>query len=184
MSALLEQFKVFARRYPLVVASVIVILLVGAAAYFQWQQAHEQAARLDEVRSKGESMLLSLTNQPRITAELATVQEALDFIDKNLIAEGDLAENLGYFYQIETRSRLRLAQVNQLSSQPQPDGSPFIAVPFALRASGTYRQLMGLLHELETGPRQLKITRYGFAHADDKADSLTLDLTCELLARP
>lgn len=184
MSALFQQFLVFSRRYPLVVASGALILLLGAAGYFQWQSQRDRAAQLDDVRTKGEAMLLSLTNHPRITAELATVQEALDFIDKNLIAEGDLAENLGYFYQMELRSRLRLHQLNQLSSQPQPEGSPFIAVPFSLSITGTYRQLMTLLHELETGPRQLKISRYTFSHSDDKPDSLSLSLTCELLAKP
>lgn len=184
MSALFQQFMVFARRYPLVVASIIVILLLGTASYLQWQYSHDKVARLEEVRSKGEAMMLSLTSQPRVNAELATVQEALDFIDKNLIAEGDLAENLNYFYQIENRSRLRLSQLNQLSSQPQPEGAPFISIPFSLRLTGTYRQLMTLLHELETGPRQLKIARYTFSRSDEKADALSLDLTCELLGRP
>lgn len=182
MSVFLQQFLAFARRYPLVVGSGVLVLLLGIASYFQWQHQAGQRAELEDIRNKGEAMLMSVTNHPRITAELATVQEALDFIDKNLIAEGDLAENLGYFYQIENRSRIRLSQLNQLSSQPQPEGSPFISVPFSLRVSGTYRQLMNFIHELETGPRQLKIGRYGFSRSTD--DKLTLDLTCELLARP
>lgn len=183
MSIFFQQFLSFNRRYPLVVGCGVLILLLGAASYFQWQNQREQKAKLDDIRQKGESMLISVTNHPRITAELNTVQEALTFIDKNLIAEGDLAENLGYFYQIENRIRIRLSQINQLSSQPQPEGSPFIAIPFSLRLTGTYRQLMNFIHELETGPRQLKIARYGFSRSGDD-DALTLDITCQLLGRP
>ena len=51
--------------------------------------------------------------------------------------EGDLAENLGYFYQIETASRIRFTQLNQLSSQPQSPGSYYKPVPFTLLATGT-----------------------------------------------
>jgi len=183
MSALFQQFLDYNRRYPLVVISVVIIILAGAASYFFWQHQHDRRIALDNIRSQGESMLVSVTNHPRITAELATVKEALDFIDKNLIAEGDLAENLGYFYQIEKRLRIRLAQLNQLSSQPQPEGSPFIAIPFSLRVSGTYRQLMGFINELETGPRQLKISRYAMSRGATESD-LSLDITCELLGRP
>ena len=140
-------------------------------------------------------MLQALTGQVRVNAEIATVTEALDFIDRNLINEGDLAENLGYFYQIETASRIRFTQVSQLSSQPQPEGSHYKPVPFSLRATGTYRQIIRLLHELETGPRQLRIRSYSLsqndsgpapagAGGDAAVDLVTLDLTVEVLARP
>lgn len=185
MNALLQQFLTLVRRGPLVTACLVLILLLGAANYYLWQRHHTLTAGHEVVRRSGEDMLLSLTGHARVTAELATMKEALDFIDRNLINEGDLAENLGYFYQIETASRIRLSQINQLSSQPRPEGSPFKSVPFTLRATGTYRQIMRLLRELETGPRLLKIQTYSLTGSTGTdTDSITLDLTLEMLARP
>ncbi|MDB6113965.1 MAG: hypothetical protein JWQ62_910 [Lacunisphaera sp.] len=192
MIAVLQQFLAFARRNPLMVASVTVILVMGSASYYLWQRQQALTSEHDDIRRNGDDMLQSLTSHSRITAEINTVTQALDFIDRNLINEGDLAENLGYFYQIETASRLRLAALNQLSSQPQPEGSPYKPVPFTLRATGTYRQIMRLIHELETGPRQLRIRTYaltetGGGAADPLApasDIVSLDLTVEVLARP
>lgn len=177
-----RQFLEFSRLNPIIVASVTIIVLLGAASYFLWQKQHNLNSSHEEVRRTGESMMESLTGQARITSELATATAAVDFIDRNLINEADLAENLGYFYAIEAAVRLRFTQLNQLSSQPQPEGSPFKAVPFAVRATGPYRQVMRLLHELETGPRLVRIRTYSFSQGD--GESVTMELTLDLLARP
>ena len=60
----------------------------------------------------------------------------------------------------------------------------FKPVPFALRATGPYRSVMRLLHEMETGPRQLRIRTYTMSQAEGDAEAVTLDLNVELLARP
>lgn len=182
MKGLLQQFLTFARRNPIMVASISVIVIMGSASWFLWQRQRDLTGEHDEVRRSGEDILTSLTSQARINTELATVGEALDFIDRNLINEADLAENLGYFYQIETASRLRLSQLNQLSSQPQPPGSHYKPVPFALRATGSYRQIIRLVHEIETGPRLARIRTYALTQGD--GDLVTLDLTVDILARP
>lgn len=196
MNARLQQFLDFTRQNPLIVASLSVIVLMGSASYFLWHRQHALTANHEELRRNGEDMMQSLTGQARITAETAAVTEALDFIDRNLINEADLAENLGYFYQIEAAARIRFSQLSQLSSQPQPPESLFKPVPFALRATGTYRQIMRLLHELETGPRQLRIRTYSLTQSEGDAapasleggaaasDLITLELSVDLLARP
>ncbi|MDI1335299.1 MAG: type 4a pilus biogenesis protein PilO [Lacunisphaera sp.] len=185
MNARFQEFFDFTRRNPVIVASVAVLLVFGTASYFLWHRQHELTTSHEEVRRSGEDILQSLTGQTRITAEMATVTAALDFIDRNLINEADLAENLGYFYSIEAAARTRFTQLNQLSSQPQPDGSKFKPVPFSLRANGSYRQIMRLLHELETGPRLLRIRTYTLSQGEGGAeDTVTMELTVDVLARP
>jgi Tfp pilus assembly protein PilO len=179
-----QQFLEFSRLNPVIVASVAIIVLMGSASYFLWQKQHGLNANHEEVRRTGEAMMESLTGQARINSELATATAAVDFIDRNLINEADLAENLGYFYAIEATVRLRFSQLNQLSSQPQPDGSPFKPVPFAVRATGPYRQVMRLLHELETGPRLVRIRTFTFSQAEGEESAVTMELTLDLLARP
>ena len=106
----------------------------------------------------------------------------VDFIQANLIREGELAENLGYFYQLETLSKARLTQLSQLSSQPAAADAPFIAIPFSIRATGSYRQVMRFLHELESGPRLCRVTSYGLSGEGDAR--VQLDLSIEMLGRP
>jgi Tfp pilus assembly protein PilO len=179
-----QRFKEFTRRNPVIVVSLAIILFMGGASYFLWQRQRFLNSNHDEVKRSGEDMLQSLTSHARVTAEIATVTEALNFIDRNLINEGDLAENLGYFYSIETAARLRFSQLNQLSSQPSAPDSPFKVVPFSVRATGPYRQVMRLLHEMETGPRLLRIRTYTLSQGEADPDTVTLEASVELLARP
>jgi Tfp pilus assembly protein PilO len=180
--SLLARLGAFIRRYPLVTVCLVLIVLLGAGNYFLRQSQEALSATHDTVRRNGEDMLLSLSGLSRVSAEYASVKEATDFIDANLIREGDLAENLGYFYQLETLSRVRLTQLSQLSSQPAAADAAFIAIPFSVRASGSYRQVLRFIHELESGPRVCRVTTYSFSGGAD--DRVQVDLSLEMLGRP
>jgi Tfp pilus assembly protein PilO len=180
MSVFFQQFYDLIRRYPLVSGCVAALLLLGAANYYFWDQRHTLANQHDEARRYGEAMLPVLASHTRLTAQVATTQEAVELIERNLIVESDLAENLGYFYKLETASRARLAQISQLNAQAL-QGNPFKAIPFALRVSGSYAQLIAFVRALETGPRLARIKDYEFTRSDAKTGTLALDLTVELL---
>jgi Tfp pilus assembly protein PilO len=183
MNHSLQQFFNFAKRAPFLVFCVALFLALSIADYFLWQREQTINVRHEEVRRNGENIFSALSSHARIANELATVDEALKQIDDNLIAETDLAENLGYFYQMETLSRVRLTQLNQLSSQPVED-SAYKAIPFSLRATGTYSQLVSFIRELESGPRQLRIKTFDFSRGEQKSNALALGLTVELLCSP
>ncbi len=205
MSALLQQLLGFFRRHPFVIICSALSILLWVANYFIWQRHQELAASHQTLQRNGEDMLQSLTNHSRITAELATVKEALGYIEANMIHEGDLPENMGYFYQLEVASRIRLQALNQLSSMPPPPEQPFRTVPFTLRTSGSYRQVLRFLRELETGPRLYRVQTYSLAQGASSAAgpaavpggrggsgtdtaaapaSVSLDITIEVLAHP
>ena len=183
MNPAIQQLLNAVRRAPFLVACFTLFVLLSVGNYFLWQRQQAITAQYDEVRRKGETIFSALSGHSRIIGQLATVDEALKQIDENLIAENDLAENQGYFYQLETLSRVRLTQLNQLSAQPADD-SPYKAVPFSVRATGTYAQLIDFLRELESGPRQLRIKSFDFSRGDAKVDNLVLGLTVELLGSP
>ena len=198
MNVFLQQLVTFFRRYPFVIVCSAIAILLWVAFYFILQEHRELSATHQTQQQAGEDMLQSLTNHGRITAELAAVKEALAFINAHLVYEGDLPENMGYFYQIETASRLRLQSLNQLSSQPPPADSAYKTVPFTLRTTGTYRQVLRFLRELETSPRLYKVQTYSLTQAGGGAapsaapgapaeaapSQVTLELTLEVLARP
>jgi Tfp pilus assembly protein PilO len=179
----LQQLINAIKRNPFLFFCLVVFVGLSVADYFLWQRQKAITSRHEEVRRSGESMFAALSSHSRMVGELNTVDDALKQIDDNLIVEADLAENQGYFFQLETLSRVHLTQLNQLSSQPSED-RPYKAVPFSMRATGTYPQLISFLRELEGGPRQLRIRNFDFSRSDAKSNALTLGLTVELLAGP
>ena len=186
MSLLLQQFLALARRSPLAVISSLLFLLVGTGDYFfLFKRRDTLAERYERTRQEGEAMLLSLNGQAHITAQSATIAEALAYINKNLAVESDLAGNLDYFYQIEKSAKIHLTSLSQLSSQPTSDEEAFRAIPFSLRLTGSYPQILDYVHQLETGPRLVRVKNFRFAQAESAAaDGLSLDLTVEMLGRP
>lgn len=203
MNAVLQNLLGFFRRNPFSLTCSLLAVLLWIGNYFIWLRHAELTTGHEEVQRNGADMLQALTNHGRISSELAAVKEALAYIDANLIREGDLPENMGYFYQLESSSRLRLDALNQLSSQPPPPDQPYKTVPFTLRTTGTYRQVLLFLRELETGPRQFRIQTYAFSQGGTAAPEaaggrtppggapgvasagpalITLDMTIEVLA--
>jgi Tfp pilus assembly protein PilO len=182
VTALLKQFLAAVGRRPVIALLLALSVALGVVNYFLWQQRQAVAQRHEEVRTKGEAMRRALVEQTRIKSDLASLQAALAQIDRNLVTEGEMEVNLGYFYKMERLSHVRLSQLNQLSVQPPTDGNPFKAVPFSLRVTGSYARIMNFLRQLETGPRILRIRNYTFTRSDGKNKALDLDLTVELLA--
>ncbi len=168
------------RSYPLVTACVVLLLLLIGANYYLFNQRLTLAQQHEDARVFGEKMVSAIASRTRLTAQVAVTQEAVELIERNLVTESDLAENLGYFYKLETASRARLAQIDQLNAQVV-QGNPFKAVPFALRVTGSYPQIIAFVRALETGPRLARIRDYTFARGDGKVGSLAVDLTVELL---
>lgn len=180
LSSLRELF----RRRPYGSALTVLIVLLLAANCLLWQERTAAAARHEKARQNGAQMLRALAAYPRITADLAAVDEALRVIDRSLLTERALEVNLGYFYQMEVLSRVRLRQLNQLVAPPSPEDNPFKVVPFSFQATGTYAQLVGFLHNLETGPRLLRVRSYSLERGEAKTGNMRLDLTAECLGRP
>lgn len=184
MSVFLQQILAIARRYPVAVASLVLLVVLGAADWFLLQRWGQLAGETERTRQEGEAMFLSLSGHTRIQAQSASATEALAYIDRNLATEADLAGNLDYFYQIEKTTRTRLANLSQLSSQPAAAEAAYLAIPFSLRVSGSYTQILAYLHALETGPRLVRVKNYRFSQGGTDPNGLLLDLTVEMLGRP
>lgn len=180
------QLLAFFRRYPFAIGCSLLAVLLWVGNYFIWTRYKELAAGHQSVQRSGEDMLQALTGHGRISTELGSVKEALAFINLHMIHEGDLPENMGYFYQLETVSRIRLQALNQLSSSPPPPEQPFKTVPFTVRTTGTYRQILRFLRELEAGPRLYKLQNYSLVQdaTGGENQQITVDLTLEVLAHP
>lgn len=182
MSAFFQWLLAAARRNPVATFSLVLLVVLGGADWFLWRRWQNLAVESERTRQEGEKMLLSLSSHPRIQAQSAEAAKALAYIDTNLATEADLAGNLDYFYQIEKDTRARLTNLSQLSSQPPAEPGAFLAIPFSLRLTGSYSQILGYLRALETGPRLVRVKSYRFTQAG--VEALTADLTVEMLGRP
>jgi Tfp pilus assembly protein PilO len=183
MNPRLRQLREFAHHHTFVAASTLVTTLALIANAGLWWHRHEVTREHEEVRRRGEVMAAAVADRARIQGDVAALEDALDQIERNLAAEESMEVNLGYFYRLEKLSRVRLERIDQLVAAPAAPGSAYRAVPVSLLVEGSYRNLLGFIRELETGPRVLRIRDYRMERDEDVAE-LHLQLTVELLARP
>jgi len=182
MNTYLLQLRLFARNYPVAFTSLVLLLVLGGADWYLWKRWVELNVNNERIHAQGEAMLLSLSSHPRIDAQLKDANHALTYIDQHLALETDLAGNLDYFYQIEKDTHTELASLSQLSSQPGTDKESYQAIPFSLRISGSYAQILAYLHALETGPRLVRLKNYRLSQGGI-SEGVSLDLTVDMLGR-
>jgi Tfp pilus assembly protein PilO len=181
MSLQLEGFVLVIRRYRYATGCVIAAIVLGAAAWYLWGEVEElEATRLERSR-EGEAMLAQLVTGSTQRQELAAVREATKRIEENLQGE-NLAENYQYFYKIEEKTKARLPELHQLNSPPTDTSPLYRRVPYTLRVSGTYEQVLAFLQALETGPKLASVTSFNFSRASS-GNVLSLELNLEMLGK-
>jgi Tfp pilus assembly protein PilO len=183
MTAGFVKFFAYMRHRPIVTTCFALVLLLGAANYFLWQQRARIALRDDEARRNGEFMLTALKNRAKIDTDLATLREAMAQIEGNLIDEQGMELNFGYFYRFEKMTRVRLTRLNQLAAPASVAGTRFKSVPFSLQVSGSYRSNMAFLRALESGPRIVRVRSCNFERPSETSTDLVMEITIDVLAR-
>lgn len=169
---------------PLVAGCVALIVLGAVANVLLWRSRQTAAQRHENARREGEALIRTLSNRPRIDADLAALRSALAEIDRNLADEQSMEVNLGYFYRLERNARVRLARLNQLAAPASPSSEVYKSVPFSMQVTGSYRNNLNFLRALETGPRLLRVRHCSFERLSGDNADVTVDLTVDVLTRP
>jgi len=184
MSVLLAQFWAILRAHPWISAGFLVAALAGGANLPLWRERRVIERDHDEVRRRGQAMLVALTDRARIHGDEVLLASAEAVIDRNLISEENMEVNLGYFYRLEKLTRVQLSRIDQLGSIPPEPGTPFRTVPVSLQLYGSYRNLLAFVRELETGPRLVRVRNFRIERADVSGSEMSVTLMVEMLAKP
>lgn len=183
MSVRNRRVREFTLQHPFIAASLAIAALALVANGYLWWRRDAVTRQHAEVRRQGESMVGAIADRARIHADVAALADALDQLEQNLASEESMEVNLGYFYRLEKLSRVRLERIDQLVALPAEPGQVYRRVPISLQVEGSYRNILGFIRGLETGPRVLRIRDFR-VERDENLAELHASLTVELLARP
>jgi hypothetical protein len=172
------------RQRPLAAGALIAAAALVAANVYLYRERRDAAAAHEQSRRRGEAMVAFLADRTRIESDVAALGEAVRVLDDNAVREESKEVNLGYFYRLEKATRVRLNRIDQMVSEPPEVNSPYKSVPVLLRLSGSYRNLLAFIREVETGPRVMRVNNYQLERLTEGNDELALALTLEMLALP
>lgn len=177
-------FPGFLRRHTFAVACVVTSLILAGVDFFYWRQSVSLERRYAEKTTEGEDTLTLLASSPLLHQQYQIATEAVQRIEKHLLVEANLADNLALFYSCESGTGARLGELNQLNSPSTGDGASYRVIPFSLTVTGTFDQVAGFVRRLETGPNLLRVTTFTLQRIAPDGGSVSLNLTVELLGRP
>jgi hypothetical protein len=152
------------KKQPIAFACGLVVV-ASAVAFFLRGEAVTEAQNLfnekEEEANKTEANARAATGLAEVVAEM---QEAGRQFDGRLIRASQLANNLQFFYRLESETGVRLVDVRQ-QSLPAAGGrnaaqrGAYVGVPFVVNLQGDFAQVHGFLHRIEAAPFFVRLTQ-------------------------
>ncbi len=172
-----------ARRHPLSALCACICLACVLACWYIYGNMKWLDLEHKQVTQDTELALTSLISGPSVRQELAASREVTRRIEDNLVVEDNMAENLWYFYKIESQTKAHIAEMRPNNSIISSSRAYYKRIPFAIRLTGTYEQTAAFLYAIETGPRLANITSLSFRRFEPNSPNVLLDMDVELLGK-
>lgn len=183
-----EELIAFLKKNVIAVACVAVCLAVAAGLYFRNDLLPEAEKTFSENAEKAALLAANIENMEQLKDQRAAIGSANQAMQDRMIRVGQLAENLQYFYKLESDTNAKLTDLRQNPLPPAGRNAAktnFIAIGFSLTAQGSYAQLMDLLRRIEGGEHYCRIlTCNVHPTSEGRGGALTMVLSLELLGTP
>lgn len=181
-----EELIAFLKKNVISVACVAVSIALGFGIYYRSDLLPEAEKVLSSRTQQGELLAANIEDSSQLKEQHAAIVASNELIASRMIRVGQLAENLQYFYRLESETNTKLTNLRQVPLAPAPKGAPktnFVAVPFSVTAQGDYTQLVDLLRRIEAGEHYCRVITCNMKPLSDmRGGQLQLTLNIELLA--
>ncbi len=181
-----QEMLAFIRKNAICVACVAVSIGIGATLYLRSGLLPDEERVLSDKSKQGELIAANIEDSHQLKDQYTAIVAANQAIANRMIHVGQLAENLQYFYRLESATGTKLAgDPRQVAWTPPPKTAAkttYTPVGFTVAAQGTYVQLIDLLRRLENGEHYCRIITCNLRPVGEQRSSqLTLSLSIELM---
>ncbi len=181
-----EELIAFLRKNVISVSCVIVSILIGLTLYYRNDNLPEADKVLADRAKQGELLAANIEDSADLTEQHAALVESNAAISDRMIHTGQLAENLQYFYKLESDTGTKISDPHQSSWSPPSKNAAktnFIAIGFSLSAQGDYAQLIDLLRRLENGDHYCRVITLSLRPmgTDVRGGGMQMNMTLELM---
>jgi hypothetical protein len=148
-----EEMALFLRKNAISVSCAVVSLLIGVTLYYRSDALPDAEKVLATKAEAGELLAANIEDSAQLREQHATLVASNNAIADRMIRVGQLAENLQYFYRLESETGTKLTDPRQNPWNPPKNAAKlnYTVVNFQLTAQGDYPQVIDLLRKLEDG---------------------------------
>jgi len=174
--ALLGGFK----KYPLLVISVLMILVLLGILYARSGLIEAQQAELDKYLAEDSRHRANISNTGQLQEQLDFLIQANKAVKDRALPAGGVAQNLQYFYRLEAEVGIKYLDLrpgSRFSGKP----STYVPLNHIVNVQGSFTQIITFLRKLEQG---VYFCRINSALVSSDGDVVTLNLNLDLLGVP
>ena len=175
------------KKHPASFACLLLCLVSGVVIYLRYGNISASQADLEAKSSELARMTSNIRNAVGLAEQVAEVRSHAKELESRLLKASQLADNLQYFYKLETENGVKLVDVRQNSLPRNTRAAAYVGVPFNVSVQGTYTQVMNFLNRLQNGRHLCRINTATFgkvAAAEGAVPLVNLSLNLELLGQP
>jgi hypothetical protein len=181
-----EEVIAFVKKNMIVVACAVVTLALGFVIYYRTDALPDAEKVLVDKTKEGELLAANIEDSNQLKEQQQAMVAANQVISDRMIEMGQLADNLQYFYRLESETGTKLLDLRQLPWSPPGRNAPklnFTPIGFAVSAQGDYPKLLELLRRIETGEHYCRVLTCNIKPNDttSRGGQVTIVLNLELL---
>jgi hypothetical protein len=178
-----EDLKEKFRRYPIPTISGVIVVLCLLAYYFRIDLISNLDARQDDVLDQRNQVDLNLVAGGNLAEHMVEMRSRFAALEERVVQPYDLANNMNYFYQIETSTGVGLADLKQNASSDKPAPKNSLGgVGYSVTMSGSFAQIVAVFNELENGSRFYRLRTFNLERGREVNGAVVqLSLNLDLL---
>ena len=168
------------KKYPLLVISGVITVVLVVALYFRSDLIAAQQGELDKYTIESNRHRANIANAAQLQDQLNFLVQANKAVtDRALTVEG-LAQNLQYFYRLEAEVGIKYLDLRP-GARSSVGGKTYVPLNYTVNVQGNFAQIITFLHHLEQGAYFCRINS---AVAAGSGSSVILNLNLDLLGVP
>lgn len=149
-----EELVAFLKKNVICVACVVASLVIAGLIYMRSDLLPDAEKVFADNAQKAALLAANIEDSEQLPVQHSTLITANQTIANRMIFVGQLAENLQYFYRLESDTGVKLTDIHQVPWTPPARNAPkttYTPVGFVVSAQGTYPQIMDLMRRIENG---------------------------------
>jgi len=173
------------KKYPILVVSGIVSVLLLTILYVRSDLSDIQQAELDRLTAEGNRYRANIANSAQLKEQLDFLVQANNAVKERAFKAESMALNLQYFYRLESETGVKYLDLrpgtrNEPGKAPKSTGT-YIPLSYVVNVQGDFAQVITFLKRLDQGVYFCQINS---AQATSNGSSVTLNLNLDLLGMP
>lgn len=182
-----EELVALIKKNPISVGCGVLCLAIAGGIYFRSDAIPAAEAELSQKTGEAERLATNIKYSAQLKEQFDALIAAGKEIDQGVVRASEVGKITGYFYKLESDTKLKLVDLRPVAATAAPKGgkSSYSPVGYIVSVQGSQTQILDFLRQLEGGSRYCRVLTATVAGtATNRKGPLTLTLSLEMLGLP